>query len=129
MKQEDKDLLLRYMSMALPYGVVIKIDSDGGMLDASYNMKLDAELLADLLHFEDDFKPFLRPMSSMTEEEEKKYSLLCFDVSYYDEDTPKCSFELIKWLLEKHFDFMGLIPKGIAIEVTEEHNPYKLTEE
>ena len=124
MEQGDKELLLQYLSMALPYGVVINITSDDGMLEVSHNMRLDAELLADLLHTEDDFKPYLRPMSSMTEEEDKEYGLLCFDVSYYDKDTPKCSFKLIKWLLEKHFDFMGLIPESLAIEVTKENNPY-----
>lgn len=30
------------------------------------------------------------------------------------------------WLLSKHFDVRGLIPKGLAIEVTKENNPYKL---
>lgn len=29
------------------------------------------------------------------------------------------------WLLQNHFDIFGLIPKGLAIEVTEENNPYK----
>lgn len=126
MRQEDRNLLLKYLCMVLPYGVVIKITSDDGMLDVSYNIKLDADLLSDLLHCEDDFMPYLRPMSSMTEEEDKEYGLLCFDVSYYDKDTPKCSFKLIKWLLEKHFDFLELIPKGLAIEVTKENNPYKI---
>ena len=58
----------------------------------------------------------------MTEEEKKEYDhrLECmfYDAMYDD------AFA-IDWLLKNHFDFRGLIPKGIAIEVTEENNPYK----
>lgn len=35
------------------------------------------------------------------------------------------TIDALDWLLAKHFDFMGLIPMGDAIEVTEENNPYK----
>lgn len=37
-------------------------------------------------------------------------------------------FELgddVDWLNKNHFDYRDLIPKGLAIEVTEENNPYK----
>lgn len=136
-KDKDKELLLRYLSMALPYGVVIKITSDGGMLEVSHNMRLDAELLADLLHTEDDFKPYLRPMSSMTDEEDKKrIQLGIWKSNQYDgqiigifQDISYCSPQnfqnALVWLLQNHFDIFGLIPKGLAIEVTEENNPYK----
>ena len=68
----------------------------------------------------DDFKPYLRPMSSMTEDERKEYvSLLemcqCGDIYEY---------EVVDWLNEHHFDYRGLIDKGLAIAVTEENNPY-----
>ena len=135
MKQEDKELLLRYLSMALPYGVVIKITLDGGMLDASYNMKWDADLLADLIHTEDDFQPYLRPMSSMTEEELEELNCLCYhNISVQDDMLCGyiCGIEITdvqNFLLRYHFDFMGLIPKGFAIEVTEENNPYNMKEE
>lgn len=141
MKQKDKDkeLLLRYISMALPYGVVIKITSDGGMLEVSHNMRLDAELLADLLHTEDDFKPYLRPMSSMTDEEDKKRIQLGiwrssqtngYEVTRISPDIPECynsqAFQnALDFLLREHFDIFGLIPKGLAIEITGENNPYK----
>jgi hypothetical protein len=29
------------------------------------------------------------------------------------------------WLNKKVFDYRGLIPKGLAIEVTKENNPYE----
>jgi hypothetical protein len=158
--RENKDLLLRYLCIALPYEVKGRVyaeitngqyDMNGDMIffDSPFDVILDGinvsteEIHVVAIGNEDtvefieiqqtdgipytikDIKPYLRPMSSMTEEEDKKYGLLCFDVSYYDKDTPKCSFKLIKWLLEKHFDFMSLILMGLAIEVTEENNLYK----
>ena len=131
MKQEDKKLLFRYLSMALPYGVKAKVwgwDEEKGEVEVSlriYSINTDGYVYFETNKYDIDYlsveecRLYLRPMSSMTEEEENKYGLLCFDVSYYDKDTPKCSFKLIKWLLEKHFDFMGLIPMGLAIEVTD----------
>lgn len=128
MTQQDKDLLLKYLCMALPYGVVIKITSDDGMLDVSYNIKLDADLLSDLLHGEDDFMPYLRPMSSMTEEEVMEFNNIPSTKNYQivNGDLPwdVANYKQIQWLLEKHFDFLGLIPKGLAIEVSKENNPY-----
>ena len=143
MKQEDKELLLRYLSMALPYGVVIKITSDGGMLEVSHNMRLDAELLADLLHTEDDFKPYLRPMSSMTDEEDKKRIQLGIwrssqanghEVTRISPDILECynsqAFQnALDFLLREHFDIFGLISKGLAIEIIEDNNPYNIAED
>ena len=64
--------------------------------------------------------PYLRPMSSMTEEERKVYieisSHLCGEIA---------AKTMIDWLNANHFDYRGLIPMGLALEVTEENNPYK----
>ena len=126
MTQEEKQLLLKDLCARLPYGVMIQITSDGGMVEAYYDMRLDAGLLADLLHSEDDFKPYLRPMSSMTEKESKEYRMF-IDYSYNDftsESTP-CVYvdkieNYIDWLNEHQFDFRGLIGKGLALEAPEE---------
>ena len=129
MKQEDKKLLIRYLCMALPYRVVIDYGYNafdvhkGNYIKQGSKCLLNCNLLDVFISPRQNekgeyIKPYLRPMSSMTVEEEREYGLLCFDVSYYDKDTPKCSFKLIKWLLEKHFDFLELIPKGLAIEIT-----------
>ena len=61
-------------------------------------------------------KPYLRPMSSMTEEEEEEYESL---VAWHE------SYEIVDWLNSHHFDYRGLIPLGLAIDVTTlEDNPY-----
>ena len=115
MKQEYKDLLLKYLCAALPYGVKFGCDIKGvwtlkgithnGVHYICWPGAVALEVV----------KPYLRPMSSMTEEEHKEYEQWLPD-GY-------CVNTFV-WLLENHFDFMGLIPKGLAIAVTKENNPY-----
>ena len=33
--------------------------------------------------------------------------------------------QVFDWLNKYHFDYRGLIPKGLAIEVTKDNNPYE----
>ena len=115
MTQEETQLLLKDICARLPYGVIIEITSWGGTVGASYDMRLDAGLLADLLHSEDDFKPYLRPMSSMTEEERIEFERLSF---VYDTSDGSMLFSEkgLDWFNEHHFDYRGLIPMGLALE-------------
>lgn len=72
-------------------------------------------------------KPYLRPMSSMTEEEREEYEKT-LEIEYQDmlpEPIYHKTLDSYYYLLEHHFDFRGLIPAGLAIAVTEENNPYK----
>ena len=109
MTQKEKQLIIKDLCGRLPYGVMIEITSDGGIMEASCDMRLDAGLLADLLHSEDDFRPYLRSMPSMTEEEKGEY-FNSYDWEYFEEGTP------FDWLNEHHFDYRGLIEKGLALE-------------
>ena len=116
MNQEDRELLLKDLCARLPYGVVCDIYND----TCTIKEKL---LFGGISHFANDticVRPYLRPMSSMTEEEKREYSLTK-KLSIVDYPT----LESFDWLLKNHFDFRGLIPKDLAIEVTEENNPYK----
>ena len=123
MTQEEKQLLLKDLCARLHYGVIVEITSDGGTVEASYDMRLDAGLLADLLHSEDDFKPYLRPMSSMTEEERNNLRVYCRTQEgiIYDIGVSGAinSPAIIDWLNEQHFDYRGLIEKGLALEAKE----------
>ena len=146
MKQEDKDLLLRYLCMALPYKVVI---------DYSYNafemrkgnyvncIKQGSKCLlnCDLLDVfisprqneEGEYiKPYLRPVSSMTMEEDRiRIDLGIWKSNQYDGQiigifqdvayaNPLNFQSALIWLLQNHFDIFGLIPKGLAIAVNED---------
>lgn len=84
----------------------------------------------------EEFTPYLRPISSMTEEEFFEYRRIKFSkVTYRDEykriDVGKYHNvgiipidEYLDWLNAHHFDYRGLIEKGLAIEATEDR--YKL---
>lgn len=115
MTQEDKQLLIKDLCARLPYGVIVEITSWGGTVGASYDMRLDAGLLADLLHSEDDFKPYLRPMSSMTEEEENEYRA----INCYEGLFPR-NEDALDYVLSHHLDFRGLIPMGLALDAPED---------
>ena len=122
MKQEDKELLLKDLCARLPYGVVVETQLVG-MPRAKYPVLkvLQSHMLCDFMQTIENviFKPYLRPMSSMTEEEKKEYKhLVAFSGS------PTGSAKFVDWLNAHHFDYRGLIPKGLAIAVTD-NNPYK----
>ena len=71
-----------------------------------------------------EFKPYLRPMSSMTEEERKEYNDIVKNaIDFYDcqKSEDVCFFIIpIDWLNSHHFDYRGLIEKGLAIEAPED---------
>ena len=116
MTQEEKQLLLQDLCARLPYGVVVVLDEKFGFNKGT--RPLVKELLD--LYCVEGMKPYLRPMSSMAEEEKKELVK-----EFWGSHTAKDTFEELSWYLSKHFDVNGLIPKGLAIEVTEENNPYK----
>ena len=62
-------------------------------------------------------KPYLRPMSSMTEEEQKEYDVFCCEPYLGIDETTASNF--IDWLNTHHFDYRGLIEMGLAIEAPE----------
>ena len=117
MNKEDKELLLKDLSARLPYKV--KIEITWWVVDEGtcMNTTLEPDHIDQLLNDDDtEIKPYLRPMSSMTIVERQEYGLvLCGELSINQYD----------WLNAHHFDFRNLIERGLAIEVTEENNPYK----
>lgn len=139
MEQEDKKLLLRYLCMALPYNTIVSM-AEGEIDFIECKIKWNKEeLTLSLLHQIKEegawefVKPYLRPMSSMTEEEEKEFNEQMYKAKSYSDGKSYNVYEVIgldiNYLNAHHFDYFGLIPKGLAIEVTENNNPYKAMEE
>ena len=143
MTQEEKSLLLKDLCARLPYGVKMSVlwkdkcldfeKSESkyliGTLDAVYPS--DERIIVDDLNEsiapvnvrcggftldESNFKPYLRSMPSMTEEEKEEYKYITerwmYDNSYSISDS-------IDWLNEHHFDYRRLIEKGLAFEAPE----------
>ena len=117
MTEQDKQLLLQDLCGRLPYGVkcrMLKSDSQVCTLDSGLLDKVEI------------LEPYLRPMSSMTDEEEGTLDSMCNGVEMVSRLSGLKMFDkAFGWLNANHFDYRGLIEKGLAIAVTEENNPYK----
>ena len=109
MDKKDKQLLLKDLCARLPYDVIV---NDGNEIDT-----LKAYMLDDLMFIDEAIiRPYLRPMSSMTEEEKKD-----FGVPFTSEGlvTLADTVECMDWLNRNMFDYRGLIQKGLALEAPE----------
>ena len=122
MTQQEKELLLKDLCARLPYGVEVRVVCDWFFEESEpYNTFLsinDLSALQDFVAGENTIKPYLRPMSSMTEEEYKEFK----DTWEYLEhrlDVCVPSVTSYDWLNKGHFDYRGLIPMGIALEAPE----------
>jgi len=131
MTQEDKQLLLKDLCSRLPYKVKVFYEYVDGLNNKTYgyNLTLNTWCINELEAEKATIKPYLRPMSSMTEEERKETGILIkenrpnpygiinnkgidnllFSVSI-------TSGVLIDWINARHFDYRGLIEKDLAIE-------------
>lgn len=146
MTQEEKQLLLKDLSARLPYGVICSIyriddDEDGWRdekLTGYYLNRYGYEFYfgeSPICIDDNDIskiKPYLRPLSSMTEEEKKEFESFGWRVDELDNNYPWAHTGKIEnvllglnWLNAYHFDYRGLIPMGLAFEVTKEYNPYE----
>ena len=137
MTQEDKILLLRDLCGRLLYGVKAYIKNWSKLdrkyyegiytvesIDPSLNtIVADSERSSvEVIVGDDDYeiKPYLRPMSNMTEEEWEDYQKIRM-IDWVDRDINgtfinACS--IVDWLNTHHFDFRDLIEKGLAIDAT-----------
>jgi len=120
----DKILLLKDLCARLPYGVKFlreswnyEWDQEMSVIEVLEDIDKDGYINNTKVYTIEDIKPYLRPMSSMTEEEENEY--------YNTEVSSNIHSDRIDWLNAHHFDYRDLIEKGLAIEVTEKNNPYK----
>ena len=127
MKQEDKELLLRDLCARLPYGVKVKLGDNPNIFDLQYRIKFavmygDSDKLEDILDIT-NIKPYLFPLSSMTEEQNEKALSLLKNCDYYLIDgvikwLDNCPIEFFDWCDKHHFDYRGLIPMGLANDAT-----------
>lgn len=114
MTQEDKKLLLKDLCARLPYGV--KFQSEN----------IETALFVDTSDDEvwingtciDDFKPYLFPLSSMAEEQKMFLRQQNWCIAISTSGTVETTIEGFDWLNKNHFDYRGLIEKGLAIDAT-----------
>ena len=138
MTQEDKELLIKDLCARLPYGVKIELTwwvmDEGTCMSTTLEPDHIEQIRNDELG-DAEIKPYLFPMSSMTEEQ--CYDFYCrfveneidyndFKKYYFDSclwnkvlTTINDCGDIIDWLNKYHFDYRGLIEKGLAIDATE----------
>lgn len=151
-RQKEKELLLNVLKDGLPYGLQLQITDvngftfNGELLVLSKNWcRLNIANPVKRAKVKNQtiplnyiyIKPYLRTMSSMTESERFEVEqIIGYDTEITDDflsllcpSIKRLSYaELLAvfgWLNKRHFDYRGLIEKRLAIEVTEENNPYK----
>ena len=147
MTQKEKQLLLKDLCARLPYGVRIAykeneqdihhwtlctlhaphISKDGTIIDTGSDGWIEyveypgagMETASRPLHLE-KMLPYLRPMSSMTKEEDKEWQY--YKNAIVESCDEKLGYKigaLHSWFNSHHFDFRGLITMGLALEAPE----------
>ena len=132
MTQEEKQLLIKDLCARLPYGVICTDlrhgDSKITEIDIESDLVycFDFDEYAEIEHY---CKPYLRPMSSMTEEEKKVLNGFAFDMGnkWFDAAsneerwlaTTENNIKSTDYLYSKYLDIHGLIEKGLALEAPE----------
>lgn len=134
MTQEDKELLIKDLCGRLPYdvkGLYYSTVMSLHMVDPFDNYhplycvtKSGSEYIGI-----DEFKPYLIPLSSMTEEQYESFIIVSgWDGDYEDIKRGKFScvgyigidyiYDTIDWFIKNYFDYRGLIEKGLALDAT-----------
>ena len=121
MTQEDKELLLKDLSARLPYNTICQVEFKNRGKYETKNMTLSG-IFKDEAYFtiengsvySNNYKPYLFPLFSMTEEQEKEYNdLNCYELGCFPHTE-----DALDYLIKNHLDFRCLIPKGLAIDAT-----------
>ena len=120
MTLEDKELLFKDLCARLPYNVICQVEFKE---NGKYNSKVMilSGIFTDDAYFttkggsiySNEYKPYLFPLSSMTEEEKLMYEGLMIGT-----DSISYMLDVIDWLNSHHFDYRGLIEKELAIDAT-----------
>jgi len=135
MTQEEKQLVFNDLCARLSHGVMVSVQ--GGEFDSyRYPYQLTAVSKFGFNRLckvynpiytpfgvpkVEDVKPYLRPMSSMTDEERNEFILISDTVLRLSDKMSTCilSLEQMDWLNKNMFDYRGLIPMGLALKAKE----------
>ena len=121
MTHEDKALLLKDLCGRLPYGVKVNgvflnYNKDNGKI---LYERCDKKFIYEHLDRYETLKPYLFPLSSMTEEHKEEYVELQQRIIYNGQSVVNLDvMKYVNWCYEHHIDINSLIPMGLAIDAT-----------
>lgn len=118
MNKKDKDLLIKDLSARVFYGVKVNIERDfPNNPQIVERVAKDGEIIVNGILAYDIYyyKPYLRPMSSMTPDERFEYD----ELNHFYTKGLTFNIDEVDWLIAHHFDYRGLIPMGLALEAPE----------
>ena len=129
MNEQDRELLFIDLCGRLPYGVKCSHPYGIGKLESiakeEHGIDVTFETPDDNYYSIDGCKPYLFPLSSMTEEQKVEYDKMSeLDIEYTITQIENNSqiwtsrLNRFNWLLKNHFDVYGLIPMDLAIDAT-----------
>ena len=141
MTTEQKDLLLKDLSARLPYGVNIEYTFKVTHIETNEEEILTKPLFLYSINTLDDMtvsgidddgdqnicffsevKPYLFPISSMTEEQKEEFNTRSLELQLKvidDEIMYKKATEFeVDFYNKHHLDWRGLIPMGLALDAT-----------
>ena len=133
MEESDKKLLAAELCARLPYGIKVKLGKHTWVVESVSYEKEGIYVWIEGGNFPiHAAKPYLRPLSSMTDDEEKEIQSInhCFckygkwiDAGVFSAEDCGCTVyemaEIMDYLNSRHFDYRGLIEKGLALEAPE----------
>ena len=119
MNQEEKDLLVQDLCARLPYEVKVQYEDGIFTLDHISAMYEEVKLNTPNNYTIDvlEVKPYLFPLSSMTETQKEEYAhilAMSSNLAY----SQLLGMTVEDWLNKNHFDYRGLIPMGLAKDAT-----------
>ena len=114
MTQQKKQLLLKDLCARIPYRTFVQLNPgaynkpETCILTGVNGERVHLNIDSDSFRI-DNIKPYLRSTESMTEDEENEYI-----------NTFLSMWDAVDWLNAHHFDYRGLIKKGLALKAPEE---------
>ena len=132
MTQEYKELLLKDLCARLPYSVKVQFKTNSVIenkykfiynVNEEYEYIEKSNLTLDIIKMLtnnciDEIKPYLFPLSSMTEEQKMFLKQQNWCIAISTSGTVETTIEGIDWLSKNHFDYRGLIEKDLALDAT-----------
>jgi hypothetical protein len=120
MTQEDKELLIKDICAKLPYG--IKAEYKNEIFEIEHVSPMYEEVKLDTHETwtvdVSDIKPYLFPLSSMTEEATGEFVTTLEWIKAKGHSTSVMTYDSFDCLNKHHIDYRGLIPMGLALDAT-----------